>query len=167
MTVPAPFSVDCTGKFSTWHLPAMSMPEFIEDGDWTGYLCTGLDTPFKQPPFFDIPMQKIKISASVRNADPNILDLRSDGDILSIMGSFHFEGELWRDSGKLNLTRQSRWITPCRPFCTPLELLPASDKIPLDNGCGCGRRSGLRVAQWLGREVIRARSTYRQSSNYQ
>ncbi len=107
MQVPSPFSLGCAEMFSTCHLPVMTSPEFIESGEWTGYYGPHLNQPFPESTNskFDGPMKGIKFSVSEHEVDPGMLDLHSSGDLFDFRGAFHFEGQIWRNTGKINLRK--------------------------------------------------------------
>lgn len=106
MTLPLPFSLHCAQVFSTCHLSIETTPEFIENGEWVEY---GMDLNFRfggPSTYFQAPNQGIQFSVTMDKVDSNILYIRSnDGHRDLIGGLFHFEGQLWKDSGKINLAK--------------------------------------------------------------
>ncbi|KAF4628182.1 hypothetical protein G7Y89_g9970 [Cudoniella acicularis] len=103
MKIPAPLSPDCVEQFGKCHLPAMTAPSFLESGTWTGYLCGSLDAPFKTTPTWNAPMRDLTFTTTAQEEDSNILNFRSNNSHLGVFGSFHLKGQMWRDSGKMNL----------------------------------------------------------------
>jgi hypothetical protein len=149
MDVPVPFSLGCAEMFSYCHLPVMTSPEFIESGEWTGYYGIHLNQPFADSPRsrFDVPMEGIKFSVTTHEAEPGILNLRSNGKLVDSRGAFHFEGQIWRDSGKINL----RKCCENDPIETHLQALLTPFGIIASRHEGVGHWMWLWKSKWSAR----------------
>ena len=105
MNPPLPFSLCCTEMFSSCHLSIMTTPEFIESGTWAGYFCTNWSGGNYGKVKVDHALRDIHFTTTKNEAEANLLNLRSSKVLSGRMGPYHFEGKLWRASGKIDLVQ--------------------------------------------------------------
>jgi len=81
----------------------------------------------------------------INESDPNILDITSnEGHFASAFGPFHFEGQWWSDSGKMELVRCHAVDTidmPMQAILTPFGNIACWAWTLLDNASGFGNSS--------------------------
>jgi hypothetical protein len=125
MTAPLPFSFSSADIFHNCHLPVMTTPEFIESGEWAGYVFSNQNMQPGGQPAVIIPIQGIRFSTIVHEEN-YILDLCSITLFDSVKSSFHFEGKLLRDRGKMILVlcfHTSGTKIPMQGIVTPFGIV--------------------------------------------
>lgn len=104
--LPTPFDRTTAAELPTLHLPAMTSPGYLEDGEWTGVYTISFGLEGKA--VFDPPMCGVKFSTSLES-DGNgnqTEDLHLKAEGWDGVAPFDLDGILSRHDGKVTMTKK-------------------------------------------------------------
>lgn len=138
---------DPRSTFLARHLPIMTSPEFLSDGEWVGYYCYIHRT--NEPPIWDAMMHSIHFEITADYADHCAVTTRGEDGC----GSFSLLGTCHKRSGRIQMTKQyddgTTWVWS--GIMTPFGIV-----------CSWGRNAGSNRSRliWLWKGPWTAQSDF-------
>ena len=118
MDLPLPFCPYAPAAMATWHLPKMTSPHFLEDGEWMGVYSYGLG--LRMPISWDPPMRGIHFTTRRDPEFPKLVFLKGSGS--DRVGPFDVEGCVSDEDGLCDMSKiygphlMWHWQTFMTPF---------------------------------------------------